>query len=114
MSHHEYQFLAFGLSFVVIGSFWWSHHQLLEHVVGYSRLLVAGMFLWILSIVFLPFPTEVLSVATNLGQGVHGLYIGTMLAAAVACSSRWWPSCDTPSCRLRGTGVRPNWHRLSS
>jgi uncharacterized membrane protein len=83
MSQHKAQFLAFGLSFAVIGSFWWGHHQLLEHVEGYNRLLVAGMFLWILSIVFLPFPTEVLSVATNLGQGVHGLYVGTMLLAAV-------------------------------
>jgi uncharacterized membrane protein len=80
--HHGAQFLAFGLSFVVIGSFWWGQHQMLEHVIGYDRLLIAGMFLWILSIVFLPFPTELLSAATNGGQGVHALYVGTMLATS--------------------------------
>ena len=81
--HHDAQFLAFGLSFAVIGSFWWGQHQGLEHVVGYDRLLVAGMFVWILSIVFLPFPTELLSAASKGGQGVHGLYVGTMLITSV-------------------------------
>ena len=81
--HHSSQFLAFGLSFAVIGSFWWGQHRALEHVVGYDRLLVAGMFVWILSIVFLPFPTELLSAATHGGQGVHALYVGTMLVTSV-------------------------------
>ena len=83
IDHHGSQFLAFGLSFAVIGSFWWGQHKALVHVVGYDRLLVAGMFVWILSIVFLPFPTELLSAATNGGQGVHGLYVGTMLVTSV-------------------------------
>jgi uncharacterized membrane protein len=83
VDNHSAQLLAFFLSFVVIGTFWWSHHQMLEHVVCYDRLLVSGMFLWILSIVFLPFPTQLLSAAKDGGQGVHGLYVGTMLAAAV-------------------------------
>jgi uncharacterized membrane protein len=81
--HHDAQFLAFGLSFAVIGSFWWGQHQAFEHVIGYDRLLVAGMFVWILGIVFLPFPTELLSAATSGGQGVHGLYVGTMLVTSV-------------------------------
>jgi uncharacterized membrane protein len=44
VDHHGSQFLAFGLSFAVIGSFWWGQHQMLEHVVGYDRILIAGMF----------------------------------------------------------------------
>ncbi len=84
LHHHDAQLLAFGLSFAVIWSFWWSQHQMLEHVVGYDRLLVGGMFVWILSIVFLPFPTELLSSATHGGQGVHTLYVGTMLVTSVA------------------------------
>ena len=83
LHHHDSQFLAFGLSFAVIGSFWWGQHKALEHVIGYDRLLVSGMFVWILSIVFLPFPTELLSAAANGGQGVHGLYVGTMLVTSV-------------------------------
>ena len=83
LHHHDTQLLAFGLSFAVIWSFWWSQHQMLEHVVGYDRPLVVGAFVWILSIVFLPFPTELLSSATQGGQGVHALYVGTMLVTSV-------------------------------
>lgn len=83
LHHHDTQLLAFGLSFAVIWSFWWSQHQMLEHVVGYDRPLVVGVFVWILSIVFLPFPTELLSSATQGGQGVHALYVGTMLVTSV-------------------------------
>ena len=84
LHHHDTQLLAFGLSFVVIWSFWWSQHQMLEHIEGYNRPLVAGMFVWILSIVFLPFPTELLSSAAQGGRGVHALYVGTMLVTSVA------------------------------
>jgi TMEM175 potassium channel family protein len=84
LHHHDTQLLAFGLSFAVIWSFWWSQHQMLERIVSYNRPLVIGMFLWILSIVFLPFPTELLSSASQGGQGVHALYVGTMLVTSVA------------------------------
>ena len=56
LHHHDTQLLAFRLSFAVIWSFWWSQHQMLEHTVGYDGTLVVGMFVWILSIVLLPFP----------------------------------------------------------
>ena len=97
VDQHDAQFLAFGLSFAVIGSFWWGQHQMFEHIVGYNRLLVGGMFLWILSIVFLPFPTELLSTATNGGQGVHALYVGTMLVATVAVLVQEWAIVENPS-----------------
>jgi len=96
LHHHSAQFLAFGLSFAVIGSFWWGQHQMLEHIVGYNQLLVAGMFLWILSIVFLPFPTELLSTATNGGQGVHALYVGTMLVTTAAVLIQEWAYVRSP------------------
>jgi uncharacterized membrane protein len=96
IDHHGSQFLAFGLSFAVIGSFWWGQHKALVHVAGYDRLLVAGMFVWILSIVFLPFPTELLSAATNGGQGVHGLYVGTMLVTSVGVLIQQWAIVRRP------------------
>lgn len=93
---HGAQFLAFGLSFAVIGSFWWSHHQMLEHVIGYNGVLIGGMFVWILAIVFLPFPTELLSAASRGGQGVHGLYVGTMLVAALGVLAQEWAIVHWP------------------
>ena len=94
--HHDAQFLAFGLSFAVIGSFWWGQHQALERVITYDRLLIVGMFVWILSIVFLPFPTELLSAATNGGQGVHGLYVGTMLVTSIGVLIQQWAVVRRP------------------
>ena len=96
LHHHDTQLLAFGLSFAVIWSFWWSQHQMLEHIVAYERTLVAGMFLWILSIVFLPFPTELLSSASQGGQGVHALYVGTMLVTSVGVLVQEWAIVANP------------------
>jgi len=97
LDHQSAQFLAFGLSFAVIGSFWWGQHQMLEHVVGYNQFLVGGMFLWILSIAFLPFPTELLSTAANGGQGVHALYVGTMLVTTAAVLVEEWAVVRSPA-----------------
>ena len=102
LHHHSAQFLAFGLSFAVIGSFWWGQHQMLEHVVGYNQLLVGGMFLWILSIVFLPFPTELLSTATHGGEGVHSLYVGTMLVTTTAVLVQQWAIVRNPALQAEG------------
>ena len=96
LHHHDTQLLAFGLSFAVIWSFWWSQHQMLEHIVGYNRPLVVGMFVWILSIVFLPFPTELLSSAAQGGEGVHALYVGTMLVTSLAILVQEWAIVAKP------------------
>ncbi len=84
LNDNKTKLFAFVLSFAVIGRFWWAQHQMHESVKSYNSLLVGGVFLWLLSIVFLPFPTELLSSARNGGQGTHAIYIGTMLVAAIA------------------------------
>jgi uncharacterized membrane protein len=90
---------AFGLSFVVIGSFWWGHHQMFERARGYNSLMVAGMFLWMASIVFLPFPTELLGSAKNASTAVHALYIGTLLVTAFAALMQQWAIVTVPALR---------------
>ncbi len=75
--------LAFLLSFAVIGRFWWSQHQLHDRVATYDVVFVWGMFVWLFGIVFLPFPTELLSAAVHAGPGIHTLYIVTLLVASV-------------------------------
>ena len=75
--------LAFLLSFTVIGRFWWAQHQAHERVVAYNSVFVSGMFVWLSGIVFLPFPTELLSSAVKSGSGIHALYVGTLLVATI-------------------------------
>jgi uncharacterized membrane protein len=84
LAENRPKLLGFGLSFVVIGRFWWAQHIKFERLVSYDSVLVGGMFLWLFSIVFLPFPTELLGSAQVGGRAVHGLYVGTLLVTAIA------------------------------
>ncbi|HXP32489.1 MAG TPA: TMEM175 family protein [Acidimicrobiales bacterium] len=89
-SDNQTKLLAFALSFAVIGSFWWGQHQVFERVRAYNSVLVWGMFLWLLSIVFLPFPTELIGTVTDGTVAVHAIYIGTMLVAAIGALVQQW------------------------
>jgi uncharacterized membrane protein len=88
--------LAFVLSFVVIASFWWGQHQMFERIKSYNSVLVWGMFLWLFSIVFLPFPTELLGAAKTGSVTIHGIYVGTMLVAAIAALVQEWAPIRWP------------------
>jgi uncharacterized membrane protein len=90
------ELLAFVLSFAVIGSFWWGQHQAFERVGAYNGILVWAMFLWLLGIVFLPFPTELLSAARGSTVAVHGVYIGTMLLSSLAAVAQQWAVVHWP------------------
>lgn len=94
--------LAFALSFVVIGSFWWAQHRAFEHVQSYDNLLVGGMAVWVFAIVFLPFPTELLGAAQNDFRVVHAIYIGTMLVMALAVLVQEWAIVRSPGVQEEG------------
>lgn len=78
------QFLIFVLSFLVVTRFWFSHHRFFERVVAYSPLLVWFNLLWLLGIVVMPFPTQLIAKASSSDQLAVAVYIGTMLWIAVA------------------------------
>ena len=97
-------FVAFTLSFAVIGTFWWGQHQALGGG-SYNAVLVGAVFVWLFSIVFLPFPTELLAAAKN-GSVAHAIYVGTMLVTAIASLVQQWALVRWPELqdeRQRGT-----------
>ncbi|MGZ4908255.1 MAG: TMEM175 family protein [Halobacteriota archaeon] len=51
------QFETFVISFVVVGAFWTAHHSIFDRIVRYDRPLVWLNFIFLLCIVFIPFPT---------------------------------------------------------
>lgn len=83
VSEHGADFWAFLLSFVVIARLWWAHHRLGERVRaldGPSVLLNLG---WVLTVVVLPFATQV--VATYPADALPvGVYVGTITVSS-AC-----------------------------
>jgi uncharacterized membrane protein len=72
---------SFLLSFLVIFRFWWAHHQLFRHVSRLSRSLVAWNLLWLLSVVFLPWPTAIIT-AYDPSPGTVLLYVGTLVVSS--------------------------------
>jgi uncharacterized membrane protein len=82
-AHHGRQFEAFLLSFAVIARLWWAHHRLGEQVGAYDGAFVLINLVWVLTIVFLAFATQVVA-AYPAGRLAVALYIGTM-AASSAC-----------------------------
>lgn len=78
LEENAYGLFAFALSFVVIFRFWLGHHRMYEGVTGYTPGLVWLNMLWLLGIVFLPFPTELLDSAGQESPLANGLYIGTL------------------------------------
>jgi uncharacterized membrane protein len=75
------KFVVFIISFVVIGRFWMVHHRVYEQAIGYNPQLLWANLAWLLTIVFLPFPTEL--IADNSGPATATTYVGTMLATSL-------------------------------
>ncbi|MGI5208373.1 TMEM175 family protein [Spirillospora sp. CA-108201] len=79
---HLPQIWAFALSFVVITRLWFVHHRVFEHVGGYTRALMALNTGWLLAIVILPFPTEMVASYPGDDRFTVMLYIGNVLVAS--------------------------------
>lgn len=66
------QFLAFILSFVIIGSYWMAHHRFLSQLAAIDTTLIIWNLFYLFAIVLVPFEAEVI-----------GLYSAEPLASAV-------------------------------
>ncbi|WP_238155645.1 TMEM175 family protein [Kribbella soli] len=89
ISEHRQEIFTFLLSFVVIASFWLGHHRLFEHIRAYTPAMMRVNLLWLLTIVVLPFPTEIIG-AFESDRFTAGVYIGTILALSVCQSVLTW------------------------
>ncbi len=104
---NKFRLFAFVLSFAVIGNIWWGQHQMFEKVKTYNSVLVGGVFVWLLAIVFLPFPTELIGSANSSSPGTHAVYIGTILVAAVAALVQQWAIVRWPTLQVESEARRP-------
>jgi uncharacterized membrane protein len=82
INEHHAQIYSFLLSFVVITRFWLTHHRMFEHVRAYNTRLIQLNMLWLLSIVVLPFPTEIIGTYESTSF-TAGLYVGNLLALSI-------------------------------
>ena len=78
------QFGAFVLSFVVVGRFWLIHHGVFNHVREMTGTLFWLNLLWLIGIVFLPYPTELIGVVDSDDVWGPVVYIGTLAVTTLA------------------------------
>jgi uncharacterized membrane protein len=90
LRHNSNPLLAFVVSFLVIVRFWFAHHRLYDRIADYNTALLWANMVWLLSIVFLPFPTELIAAKGTKDALTAALYLGTMFLSSCALFAMDW------------------------
>jgi uncharacterized membrane protein len=80
ITENQWKIYSFLLSFFVIGRLWVAHHRVFEQIKAYNRWLMNVNLWWLLTIVVLPFPTEMIGGFDD-DRFTAVFYIATILAA---------------------------------
>ena len=75
---------GFVLSFLVIWSLWVNHHRLMEYFADYDSTVVGLHLLWLLTIVSIPFTTELLTNDDLFEHGAIAMYVAVLLVSAAS------------------------------
>ncbi|GGG21858.1 DUF1211 domain-containing membrane protein [Rhodococcoides trifolii] len=81
---HSDELWAFVLTFAVICRLWVVQHGIFRTLVGYTTPLLAVNFLWLISVVFLPFPSNLIAKGSQEFPGSASIYVGTIALATGA------------------------------
>lgn len=80
------RFLSFLVSFVLISGLWIFHHRLIRYIDRYDDRFVLLNTAWLLTIVFLPFPTYVMGSGETVTKSELLLYYGTLVLSSLCLS----------------------------
>ena len=83
------KFFSYVLSFLVIGTYWIAHHQTFRYVRSYNRTLMWLNLVFLLSISFIPFPTDLLGEYGELRFSVI-VYAASLGMARLLLAVVWW------------------------
>lgn len=88
LDEHSGQLLSFGLSFLLIATFWMGHHRQYRDVEFVTGPLLWINVAWMATIVWLPVPTAMIGqMDTDALQAV--VYIGTLIMTQVTTLAGW-------------------------
>ena len=85
-------YLAYGVSFLLIGLVWANHHVMFEHIRVADRLLLFLNTLLMMNVAFLPFVAAVLAASFRNGEGQRAavvLYGGTLVVGGIFFNAIW-------------------------
>lgn len=81
------RYLGFVVSFLVLGTFWISHHRKFRHIRRYDNNLLLLNLLLLMAIAFIPFPTSVLS---EYGNRTATIFYALSMALTGLLSAAVW------------------------
>lgn len=81
------KYIAYIISFLVIGSFWISHHRKFRYIQRYNRALLNLNLLFLMVVAFIPFPSSLISVSSDFTVTVF--YAGTMILGSIMITILW-------------------------
>jgi uncharacterized membrane protein len=86
-------YLAFALSFFVIGAIWINHHGMFQLIERTDNSFLLLNLLQLMAIAFIPFPTAVLADAIAQGSGMPiaaAFYGLTLVFVGIFVNAMWW------------------------
>lgn len=86
-------YLAYAVSFLLIGMIWINHHRMFHHIARVDGMLLALNLLLLLDVAFLPFPTDVLagSLRSHGASNAAAVFYGLVLVVGgVFFNAVWW------------------------
>lgn len=86
---HQMVVVSFAVSFAVIWALWRNHHRMVEHFTGYDNVLMNLHFVWLLTIVILPFATAVLDNSDMRWANVFYIAVLGISIATLVAMARW-------------------------
>jgi uncharacterized membrane protein len=105
LNQHANDLWGFALSFVVIARLWVAQHAIVRSLVRQSTALIYLLLFWAFTIVFLPFPTTLVT-GTSDDTLAKVLYIGTMAVSAAVLAAIAWVIGRSRD--LRDTDAKPD------
>jgi len=89
-SQNRSAFGSFALSFVVIWVLWNAHHRMMEYFDAYDGVLFPLTMVWLLTIVLLPFVTQLIT-GNQYDRGAPALYEAVLLLSSLCLAGMsWW------------------------
>lgn len=83
------KFVSFVLSFLIIGSYWVTHHRDFQYIVKFDRRLIWINLMLLMCVAFLPFPTALLG-SYPAQQITVTFYAASLAAVGFVKALLWW------------------------
>jgi uncharacterized membrane protein len=86
------KYLGYGISFLVIGSFWIGHHRKFQYIKRYDSKLLLINLIFLMVIAFIPFPASVIS---EFGNRTATIFYASVMVLASLLSAALWAYAST-------------------